>query len=83
MPSAAQLADGISTDDWSIPAERGWRRIDPDFSDFWDVLHDIIESGKLETENHVTRLETWVSTQRAKHPPVTVGKDAVRELGRR
>ena len=83
VPSAAQLADGVSRDDWSIPSQRGWEYIDPDFSPFWTLLNEILDSGKLATMEHVRRLEAWVQTQRATHPPVTVGLlRAVRERGR-
>ncbi len=72
VPSAAQLADGISRDDWTIPRARGWLLIQPDFTDFWDLLHDIFDSGQLATRQHVARLEDWVRVQRDLHPPVTV-----------
>ena len=73
VPSAAQLADGVSRDDWTIPKERNWLRISPDFEPFWDLLSDILDSGSLATADHVRRLDAWVIAQRSAHPPVVVG----------
>ncbi len=73
VPSAAQLADGVSRDDWTIPKERSWLRISPDFDPFWDLLCDILDSGSLATVDHVERLDAWIVAQRSAHPPVVVG----------
>ena len=72
VTNAAQLTDGINRDDWSIPRARGWLCIQPDFTEFWDLLHEIFDSGQLATHEHVARLEEWVRVQRDLHPPVTV-----------
>ena len=73
VPSAAQLADGVSRDDWELPFAQGWLRIEPNFDGIWDILFDMIGSGHIAGPTHIQAVRHWVKQQRREHPPMTVG----------
>jgi hypothetical protein len=74
VESEAQLADGVSRDDWTMAAALGWLRVEPDLTPIWHIVLDAIEAGCCDPMAHVHRLEAAVLELRRAAPPVAVGR---------
>ena len=57
VPSAAQVADGISRGDFDLPARQGWDIVDLGLGDVWELLAAIINEGGMAQWQHLRKLQ--------------------------
>ena len=61
VPSAAQLADGVSRGDRTLPEKNGWNELDLQIDDLWElllqILGDIAQWRHLRASQDITEQE--------------------------
>ena len=66
VPSAAQLADGVSRNDDTAAQCIGSKRLDFDFDEIWGIIIDMVSAGGLADTSHRDSLLAAVNRQRAR-----------------
>ena len=64
MPSAAQLADGVSRGDRTLPEKNGWDELDLQIDDLWELLLQILDEGDIAQWRHLSALQDITERER-------------------
>ena len=57
VPSAAQLADGVSRRDRKLPKKNGWDKLDLQIDDLYELLLQILDEGVIAQRRHLRELQ--------------------------
>ena len=74
VPSAAQLADGVSRDDLTLSEAYGWGEVGLDLTEVWAVVQNVIESGSVAQQRHLEALDKAASAARKGRSPLARGR---------
>ena len=64
VPSAAQLADGVSRGDRTLPEKNGWDELDLQIDDLWELLLQILDEGGIAQWRHLRALQDITERER-------------------
>ena len=64
MPCAAQLADGVSRGDRTLPEKNGWNVLDLQIDDLWESLLQISDVGGIAQWRHLRALQDITERER-------------------
>ena len=64
VPSAAQLADGVSRGDRTLPEKNGWDELDLQIDDLWVLLLQILDEGGIAQWRHLRALQDITERER-------------------
>ena len=66
MPSAAQLADGVSRGDRKLPEKNGCNELDLQIDDLWELLLQILNEGDIAQWRHLRASQDITEQERRK-----------------
>ena len=64
VPSAAQLADGVSRRDRTLPEKNGWDKLDLQIDDLYELLLQILDEGGIAQWRHLRELQDITERER-------------------
>ena len=64
VPSAAQLAYGVSRGDRTLPEKNGWNVLDLQIDDLWELLLQILDEGGIAQWRHLSELQDITKRER-------------------
>ena len=62
VPSATQLADGVSRGDRTLPERNGWTELNLQIDDLWELLLQILDEGGIAQWRHLRALQDITNT---------------------
>ena len=64
VPSAAQLADGVSRRDRTLPEKNSWDKLDLQIDDLYELLLQILDEGGIAQWRHLRALQDITERER-------------------